>query len=99
LFISLCLRGLLPRAVRIGRAAATALVLLLAGILAVPSDAGAQQRPSAGPRSAAVTPATPTPEKPAPPPLSEEQALKGALDVRLAYILTGDKEIDDLSRA
>src|SRR5262249_55484545 len=37
-------------------------------------------------------------EKPSPPPLSEEQALRGALDVRLAYIATGDKEVDDLSR-
>jgi hypothetical protein len=37
--------------------------------------------------------------KPGPPPLSEEQALRGALDMRLAYIITGDKEVDDISRA
>ena len=37
--------------------------------------------------------------KPGPPPLSEEQALKGALDIRLAYIVTGDKEVDDISKA
>ncbi len=39
------------------------------------------------------------PAKPGPPPLSEEQALKGALDIRLAYIVTGDKEVDDISKA
>jgi hypothetical protein len=39
------------------------------------------------------------PAKPGPPPLSEEQALKGSLDIRLAYIVTGDKEVDDISKA
>jgi len=37
--------------------------------------------------------------KPGPPPLTEEQALRGALDIRLAYIITGDKEVDDISKA
>ncbi len=37
-------------------------------------------------------------QKPGPPPLTEEQALKGSLDIRLAWILTGDKEVDDLTR-
>ncbi|HYX02824.1 MAG TPA: DUF4159 domain-containing protein [Reyranella sp.] len=37
--------------------------------------------------------------KPGPPPLTEEQALKGSLDIRLAYILTGDKDVDDISKA
>ncbi len=37
-------------------------------------------------------------QKPGPPPLSDEQALKGSLDIRLAWILTGDKEVDDLTR-
>lgn len=37
-------------------------------------------------------------QRPGPPPLSEEQALKGSLDIRLAYIATGDKEVDDLTR-
>ena len=41
----------------------------------------------------------PAPAKPGPPPLSEEQALKGSLDIRLAYIVTGDKEVDDISKA
>ena len=43
--------------------------------------------------------AQPAQERPGPPPLSEQEALKGALDVRLAYILTGDKEVDDISKA
>jgi hypothetical protein len=37
-------------------------------------------------------------QRPGPPPLSEEQALKGSLDIRLAYILTGDREVDDLAK-
>ncbi len=37
-------------------------------------------------------------QKPGPPPLSDEQALKGSLDIRLAWILTGDKEVDDLTK-
>jgi hypothetical protein len=37
--------------------------------------------------------------KPGPPPLTEEQALRGSLDIRLAYIVTGDHEVDDLSKA
>ena len=40
----------------------------------------------------------PADQRPGPPPLSDEQALKGSLDVRLAYIVTGDKEVDDLTR-
>ena len=39
------------------------------------------------------------PTSPGQPPLSEEQALKGSLDMRLAYIMTGDKEVDDISKA
>src|ERR1700716_742966 len=39
------------------------------------------------------------PAKAGRPPLSEEQALKGSLDIRLAYIVTGDKEVDDISKA
>jgi uncharacterized protein DUF4159/aerotolerance regulator-like protein len=109
LFISLWLRGLLPRAVRIGRAAPAALLLAVVAYAGGLPDAQAQQQrttpaPSVQtPPSPAVPGRTastdkPTADKPALPPLSEEQALKGALDVRLAYIVTGDKEVDDLSR-
>lgn len=92
LLISLWLRGLLPRALRLGPAAPTALLLAaaLAGAIVGQPDALAQQRPGVAPASA---------ERPGPPPLSEEQALKGSLDIRLAYIITGDKEVDDMSKA
>ncbi len=88
LLISLWMRGLLPRAVRLRRAAPVAL-LLVAGLFAGAPRADAQ------PREASVTPPH---EKAGPPPLSEQEALKGALDVRLAYIITGNKEVDDISK-
>ncbi len=88
LLLSLWLRGLMPRAVRIGRAAPVALLLGLA-VLVAPPDTHAQPQPVAAP----------APDKPGPPPLSEEQALKGSLDLRLAYIVTGDKDVDDISKA
>jgi hypothetical protein len=98
LLISLWMRGLLGRAVRLRRAAPATLVLLamLSGphLSEMPS-AQAQQR-AAPERQAAVTPPG---EKAAPPALGEQEALKGALDVRLAYIVTGDREVDDLSKA
>ena len=67
--------------------------LLLAASRRPPAcrPADAADRPSARPTARRA-------EKPGPPPLSEEQALKGALDIRLAYIVTGDKEVDDLSQ-
>jgi hypothetical protein len=57
----------------------------------IPAPTQAQPQPQ--------TVAAPAPDKPGPPPLSDEQALKGSLDTRLAYIVTGDKEVDDLSKA
>jgi hypothetical protein len=91
LFISLWLRGLMGKALRFGRATGraapagvAALALLAAATVFLPS-------PNA---SAADQPA-----KPGPPPLTEEQALKGSLDIRLAHIITGDKEVDDLAKA
>jgi hypothetical protein len=88
LLLSLWLRGLMPRAVRIGRAAPAALLLGLAVFAPAPDTEAQTQRVAA-----------PAAEKPGQAPLSEEQALKGSLDTRLAYILTGDKEVDDLSKA
>jgi Domain of unknown function (DUF4159)/Aerotolerance regulator N-terminal len=92
LLLSLWLRGLMPRAVRIGRAAPVSVILaLLLGlaVIAAPHVTQAQTTPVAAPSA----------EKPGPPPLTDEQALKGSLDTRLAYIVTGDKEVDDLSKA
>ena len=88
LLLSLWLRGLMPRAVRIGRAAPAALMLGFA-VFALPPDSQAQTQRVAAP----------APEKPGPAPLSDEQALKGSLDTRLAYIITGDRDVDDLSKA
>lgn len=82
LFISLWLRGLMGKALRFGKAAPAALLLLAAAIVFLPS-----------PNASAAD------QRPGPPPLSEEQALKGSLDMRLAYIVTGDKEVDDLTKA
>ena len=93
LLISLWMRGLLGRAVRLRRVAAPAALLL-----AIAAFAGGL--PDAQAQRAAPTPnAQPPSHRPGPPPLTEEQALKGALDMRLAYIVTGDKEVDDLSKA
>ncbi len=100
LLISLWLRGLLPRAVRLRHAAPAALLLL--AMLAGAPDSSAQQQPTAPPTATTAPGATPPgqpAQRPGPPPLSEEQALKGALDIRLAYIVTGDKEVDDISKA
>lgn len=93
LLISLWLRGLLPRALRLSRAAPAAL-LLAAAITGAPDVQAQQLQPPPRPTQAS----TPQ-EKPGPPPLTEEQALKGSLDMRLAYIITGDKEVDDISKA
>ena len=98
LLISLWLRGLLPRAVRVRRTAAPAALLLLASLFIADPRAQAQTTPPAripGP----IVAVTPPPAAPAPQRLSEQDALKGALDVRLAYIITGDKDVDDTSRA
>jgi len=92
LLLSLWLRGLMPRAVRIGRAAPASIAIALltgVGLLAGATDSAAQAQRVAAPQA----------EKPGPAPLSEEQALKGALDTRLAYIVTGDRDVDDLSKA
>lgn len=95
LLISLWLRGLLPKAVRFGRAAPAA-VLLAALVFTGSPDAEAQQpAPPQRPGTTATAPAA----RPGPPPLTDEQALKGSLDIRLAYIVTGDKEVDDISKA
>lgn len=95
LLISLWLRGLLPKAVRFGRAAPAA--LLLAALVFTGSPDVQAQQPQAPPQR--PTTATPPAAKPGPPPLTDEQALKGSLDIRLAYIITGDKEVDDISKA
>ncbi|MBS0517542.1 MAG: DUF4159 domain-containing protein [Proteobacteria bacterium] len=97
LLISLWLRGMFPRALRLRRAAPAAVAIALFGLLANPPDLQAQQPAKPG----APTPSAPAQaaESTAPPPLTDAQALRGALDVRLAYIVTGNKDVDDTSRA
>ena len=80
LFISLWLRGLMAARAAPHRpcraAAAAAAAWPLAGRRSPGRRPQQPQRRSPGRR----------PSKPGPPPLSEEQALKGSLDIRLAYI-------------
>ena len=101
LLLSLWLRGLLPRALKLGRAAPAALLLaatLVGFSIGSARDVHAQQVQPPQRTAPQVTQAA-SPDKPGPPPLTEEQALKGSLDMRLAYIVTGDKEVDDISKA
>jgi hypothetical protein len=107
LMISLWLRGLMPRALRLRRAATASLILAVsaAAFLGASPQAKAQQQTAPPPRPS-FTPTVPIPPTAdhadgttGPSPLTEEQALKGSLDVRLAYIITGDKEVDDISKA
>src|ERR1700716_1197375 len=80
--------GRCPRSGRRGRESAVA---------SLPPPAFGPPPTSWGGKGLPLAPAQPA--KPGPPPLSEEQALKGSLDIRLAYIVTGDKEVDDISKA
>jgi len=86
-FISLWMRGLMGRALRFGRDTGrdTGRAAPAALLLAALLLVPALEGHAAD-------------QRPGPPPLSEEQALKGSLDIRLAYILTGDKEVDDLAK-
>jgi hypothetical protein len=106
LLLSLWLRGLMPKAMRLrrgarpGPAAPAALLLLFAAFLVTSPRAEAQQpraNPVAAPATAPAGPAAP--DHAAAPALTEQEALKGALDVRLVYIVTGDKDVDDTSKA
>jgi len=99
MLVSLVMRGLLPRALRLRRAAPAALLLAVLSAVLVTGGApraGAQQQQQQPPQRPG--PAAPQ-DRPAAPPLSEQEALKGALDFRLAYIVTGDKEVDDIAKA
>jgi hypothetical protein len=77
------------------RMATGALLLGLIGAAAlfVP-DASAQQPPVRGP-AAQRTPVL----KPAPDPMSDDFAVKATLDTRLAYIITGNAEVDAISKS
>ncbi len=99
LLLSLWLRGLLPRAVRLRRAAPAAVLLLAALVLTGPRAEAQQPQQPQQPRLVAAPATPPADAKTGTPALTEQEALKGALDVRLAYIVTGDKDVDDVSKA
>jgi hypothetical protein len=83
LLIAFALRGLLPIR-RPGRAGAAAAAILLACVIAG-LPAAAQQAP---PSTTHRTPTGP-----------DAKALFATLETRLAYVITGDGEVDDVSRA
>jgi len=73
------------------RVAAGVLLAVTAGATLIASQAFAQNRPPAPPAPAAQA----APRDPA----AEEFAQKAATDTRLAYIITGDAEVDNVSKS
>ncbi|MEA2877471.1 MAG: hypothetical protein QOF14_2667 [Hyphomicrobiales bacterium] len=73
------------------RVAAGVLIAVAAGATLIASQAFAQNRPPA--------PRAPTAQAAPPDPAAEEFAQKVTTDTRLAYIITGDTEVDNLSKA
>jgi hypothetical protein len=88
------LAGGISQLTRRRRPAAAALMLAVIGVAllasphAMTSQAWAQGAPKAAPRSA------PSQASPV-----DDQALKSTLDTRLAYVITGDAEVDRISKA
>jgi len=103
--IALLLRGLLPLpGRRLGRA--TAAVLIAVGLAAgvTTGDVQAQQpQPKQAPQSKPPQqPPVATPPRPQPPPQSkpaDDAILRATLETRLAYVITGNREVDEVSRA
>lgn len=108
LLISLWLRGMLPSTRRLSRRATPAALLLAAltaGFLVMPDRAAqaaseleesvlAQSTPGPGRAPAPTPPPRPTADDPA-----DESLLRATLETRLAYIITGNAEVDNISRA
>ncbi|MBM3623094.1 MAG: DUF4159 domain-containing protein [Alphaproteobacteria bacterium] len=112
LLISLWLRGMLPSARGLSRRATPAALIFAAlaiGLVAMPERAAqaaseleetvlAQSTPGG-------RPPPPAPPRSAPPPRSatvdpaDEPLLRATLETRLAYIVTGNAEVDNISRA
>lgn len=88
---TLWLGGRLSFARKARRAAPAAILLALAvaGVVASPGPAMAQATPPSAPAIAAVDPR---------PPIPRELFAAGAV-TRLAYVVTGDKAVDDMSKA
>ena len=105
------LAGGLRRFTRPGRpaAAAVALAILAAGLVISPRAFAQDQTPGHGriegifgpgkTAEAISPPGTVTPSQNRASPQDEEQALKSTLETRLAYVITGDAEVDRISKA
>lgn len=90
--IALALRGLLPMpARRTARAAAGAIVAIGVATALMPRDGWAQPMPPRpGPPAATRAPQAGA---------SDELLLRATLETRLAYVITGNREVDEVSRA
>ncbi|MGE0423123.1 MAG: DUF4159 domain-containing protein [Reyranellaceae bacterium] len=108
LLISLWLRGMLPAARSLSRRATPAALLLavLAGGVVMTADHVA--RAASDPDEAQVAQSAPGSRRPPSPPSSpraapanpaDEMMLRATLETRLAYIVTGNAEVDGISRA
>jgi hypothetical protein len=107
LLISLWLRGMLPTArgpLRRATPAALLFAALAVGAVAVPERAQAASELEET-QLVQSTPAPGRPPTPTPPPRAtpaepgDEMLLRATLETRLAYIVTGNAEVDNISRA
>ncbi len=104
LMISLWLRGMLPSVRGLSRRATPAALLLalLAGGIVMTADRAAQAATELEEKQLAQS--TPTPPRPQPPRTTpadpaDEMILRATLETRLAYVVTGNAEVDNISRA
>jgi len=105
LLLSFWLRGLLGTAFHLRRRAIAAVLVIacIGGCLAIHASEAVAQTP------APTQPAPPRAAQPARPPsvaaapqsaerFTDEQALRATLEIRLAYVVTGDSDVDEISR-
>ncbi|MBV9834357.1 MAG: DUF4159 domain-containing protein [Alphaproteobacteria bacterium] len=104
LLISLWLRGMLPSARGLTRRATPAALLLalVAGVVVMTADRAAQAATELEEKQLAQStldrrPPPPPRQTPADP--ADEMILRATLETRLAYIVTGNAEVDNISRA
>jgi len=97
--ISLLLRGLMPMpGRRLGRAVAAVIVAVGLAAGFVPGDSWAQQSKPAPKPPARTAPTPPPPPAPQSKP-TDEALLRATIETRLAYVVTGNREVDEVSRA
>jgi hypothetical protein len=97
--ISLLLRGLMPMpGRRLGRATAAVVLAISLAAAFTPGDGWAQQsRPPTQPPPR--TAPTPPPTPPAQSKPTDGDLLRATIETRLAYVITGNREVDEVSRA